>query len=235
MLAPQCHTVCSHTNISPTRCSRLHVFACVLICISHSLTHHFKNQRRVDLPLNSHQPGAKPLRANGDPVHTDMLVPQRRVMEPAAPLFSAARHAAKTMELCCFLLSCVKCSGQVQRHREKMAVGASRIGCQVSLFGGGWWRFQFQLRGWMQVKPCLLISTKVNAEWKGRWLREKEALDKPHSSGSCASTSPRRVNTVTQARRSCAHPRCVCMQKKKKREISHVIQALPQLPLPFII
>ena len=111
MLAPQCHTVCSHTNISPTRCSRLHVFACVLICISHSLTHHFKNQRRVDLPLNSHQPGAKPLRANGDPVHTDMLVPQRRVMEPAAPLFSAARHAAKTMELCCFLLSCVKCSG----------------------------------------------------------------------------------------------------------------------------
>lgn len=118
MLAPQCHTVCSHTNISLTRCLRLHVFACVLICISHSLTHHFKNQRRVDLPLNSHQPGAKPLRANGDPVHTDMLVPQRRVMEPAAPLFSAARHAAKTMELCCFLLSCIKCSEYVQRQRE---------------------------------------------------------------------------------------------------------------------
>lgn len=94
------------------------MFACVLICISHSLTLHFIKQWSVDLPLNSHQPSAKPLRANGDLVHTDMLVPQRRVVKPAAPLFSPARHAAKIMALCRILLLRAMCSKQVQKETE---------------------------------------------------------------------------------------------------------------------
>lgn len=90
----------------------------VLTGINHSLTFHFKNQRRVDLLLNSHQPGAKPLRANGDLVHIDMLVPQRRVMKPAAPLFSSARHAAKVTAFYLILLYYAKWRKGVQRKRK---------------------------------------------------------------------------------------------------------------------
>lgn len=115
MFAP---SVTQFRNISPTRCWLLHVFACVLICISHSLTLHFIKQWSADLPLNSHQPSAKSLRANGDLVHTDMSVPQRRVVKPAAPLFSPARHATKITALWHFLLSCAMCSKQVQKEIE---------------------------------------------------------------------------------------------------------------------
>ena len=49
---------------------------------------------------------------------------------------------------------------------------------------------EFQLRRWMWVKPCLLISTKVNCKRKGRWLREKEALDKARILALVPATAP---------------------------------------------
>lgn len=60
-------------------------------------------------------------------------------------------------------------------------------------------------------------------------LERKEALDKPHSSGSCASTSPRHVNTVTQEHSSSVLTLgvSVCVHKKKQKK-SPFIQVLLQ-------
>lgn len=62
---------------------------------------------------------------------------------------------------------------------------------------------------------------------RGRWLRQKEALDKPHSSGSCASAGPRRVNKVTQAHSSSVITLgvCVCVSECGKKT-SHTLQKL---------
>lgn len=94
MLAPQSQSLLYEHILPPDAsdymCLRVYSFASATVW--HST---LKNQRRVDLQLNSRQPSAKPLRANDDLVHTDMLVPLRRVMKPAAPLSPAARHALK--------------------------------------------------------------------------------------------------------------------------------------------
>lgn len=123
----------------------------------------FKNQRRVDLPLNSHQLGAKPLCANGDLVHTDMLVPQRQAMKNAAPLSHAARHAAKAAELCCIPLSAPNMT------REQMAVGKKKGEKKQNRVSG-----LFIQRGlvevlakWVDVGQALPLR-EVNAEWKGK-------------------------------------------------------------------